>query len=221
MEELDIKELFYELKRNIAIIIIFLIIGIAGGIAYTKFLVTPMYRSSTTIVLSRTETGSSSASTITSNDITINQKLISTYSEIIKSRSVINKVKENLKINIEADDIIVQSKKNTELIEIIVRYNNPVMAAKIANNIAEVFTSKIKEVYNIDNVSVIDVAEVATEPDNVNIIKNVGMFSTVTLGFILLIIFIKVYFNNTIKNQAEAERVLGLPVLAVIPKMKE
>lgn len=221
MEELDIKEILYEIWRNKTLIAVFLIIGIVVGVIYSAFFVTPMYKSSTTILLSKATTSTTTNSTITSNDITMNQKLVSTYSEIIKSKSVINQVKENLNVGISGSNISVQSKKDTELLEITVRYIEPVMAASIANNIVEVFTSKVKEVYNIENVSVIDVAEITNEPDNINMVKNVGMFTIGSLVIAALIIFVKMYFSNTIKSQEDAERLLGLPVLAVIPEIKE
>ena len=221
MEEIDIKEILYEAWRNKSLIAIFLIIGIVVGVIYSSFFVTPMYKSSTTILLSKATTNSTTNNTITSSDITMNQKLVSTYSEIIKSKSVINQVKENLNVDISGSNISVQSKKDTELLEITVRYIEPVMAASIANNIVEVFTSKVKEVYNIENVSVIDVAEITNEPDNINMVKNVGMFAIGSLVIAALIIFVKMYFSNTIKSQEDAERLLGLPVLAVIPEIKE
>lgn len=221
MEELDIKEILYEVWRNKSLIAIFLIIGIVVGVIYSAFFVTPMYKSSTTILLSKATTSNTTNNTITSSDITMNQKLVSTYSEIIKSKSVINQVKENLSVDISGSNISVQSKKDTELLEITVRYIEPVMAANIANNIVEVFTSKVKEVYNIENVSVIDVAEITNEPDNINMVKNVGMFAIGSLVIAALIIFVKMYFSNTIKSQEDAERLLGLPVLAVIPEIKE
>lgn len=221
MEEIDIKEILYEVWRSKLLIILLLIIGIVVGVIYSAFFVSPIYKSSTTIVLSKATTSSSASNTITSTDITMNQKLVSTYSEIIRSRSVINQVKENLSINISESNISVKSKENTELLEITVKYEEPVMAAKIANNIAEVFASKVKEVYNIENVSVIDVAEIPQEPDNINTVKNVGMFAIGALVIAIFIIFIKMYFSNTIKSQEDAERLLGLPVLAVIPEIKE
>ena len=48
-------------------------------------------------------------------------------------------------------NITVSSVKDTELIEITVKNENPIYSAQIANEIAKVFTEKVKEIYNIDN----------------------------------------------------------------------
>ena len=225
MEERDIKELLYEFLKNKLFIIILLFIGICFGFVYSKFLVKPMYKSNTTIVLSKSLTENDVSGAITTSDITMNQKLVSTYSEIMKSRSVVREVIDRLGLDISQDELIskisVKSKQDTELLEISVTYNNPVIAANIANTLGEVFTEKVKDVYNIENVSIIDVAEISDAPYNVNITKTVVIFAVVSLFIAFVTIFIKVYFNNTVKTEEEISKLLGLPVLAVIPELKE
>ena len=63
-------------------------------------------------------------------------------------------------------NITVSAVKDTELIEITVLNENPIYSAQIANEIAKVFTEKVKEIYNIDNVQIVDEAEVVSEPAN-------------------------------------------------------
>lgn len=227
MEELNIKELFYEFWQKKYFVLIMLVLGVALGMLYSSFLVTPMYKSVTTLVLSKVSdsNGESTNGTITQNDITLNQKLVSTYGEIMKSRTVAKQVIDRLGLKVSEEELIdsisVQAKKDTELLEISVSFSNPETAANIANTLADVFTEKVKEVYQIENVSIIDKAEVNNEAYNVNMTKTVIIFA---FGFFIiscLVIFIKVYFNNTIKGPEDIERILGLPVLAVIPKYKE
>ena len=118
-------------------------------------------------------------------------------------------------------NISVQSKKDTELLEIGVSYANAEIAANIANTLAEVFAEKVKDVYKIENVSVIDFAEISEKPYNITIVKTTILYGLVSLFMACLIVFVKMYFNNTIKTQEEIEKLLGLPVLAVIPELKD
>ena len=170
MEEIDLKEIFsmfWQKKIHItAIVIVFVILGVL----YTMFMVTPKYNSSTTLVLAKTEeeTGELKNS-ITQTEITLNQKLISTYSELIKSKAVIRQVLENLQLtditeNSIRKNITVSSVKDTELIQIIVAHENSEYATQIANEIAKVFTEKVLEIYNINNVHIVDAAEVSEVP---------------------------------------------------------
>ena len=73
-EELDLRKLFDMFwNKKIEIIVIVLLFLIIGTV-YTMFLVKPVYSSSTSLLLA----GSQNTETITTTDITINNKLIST-----------------------------------------------------------------------------------------------------------------------------------------------
>lgn len=225
MEELDIKEVGYAFWKNKAYIIIAAVLGVAIGLVYSNFLVEPLYKSSTTLVLSKPSSMTSSgSSSITQTDVLLNQKLVATYSEIVKSRTIAKTVIENLKLEISEEDLMkkisVTSKEDTELLQITVSDPNGEVSAKVANELADVFISKIKEVYSIENVSVIDVAEAAHAPYNISRFKSAGMFGIGFMAIVCAIILLRVYLNNTVKTQEDLEKLLNLPVLAVIQKIE-
>lgn len=226
MEEIDIKEIFYELWKKKLLIIVLAIIGIACGMLYTLFVIKPMYNSSITLVLSSASGETSSSTTaITSNDLSLNSKLVSTYSEIIRSRSVANTVIDSLKLNMSESEFIrnikVESKSNTEVLLITVSNQDPNVAASIANALSEAFAAKVKEVYKIENISVIDDAVVATKPYNVDMKKNIILFGCAGLFLGAAIVLFVMYVDNTAKDPNEVERLLGMSVIAVIPKYEE
>lgn len=187
MEELDLKELlsiFWNKKVQIILItLIFLVIGIIYTIGFT----TPMYSASTTLVLATTSENAekNTNTTITATEITVNSKLVSTYSELVKSKNVLRQVIANLGIQVNEkslrDNVAVSSVKNTELIEITVKNENASYSAQVANEIAKVFTEKVKEIYNINNVQIVDEAETPIEPSNINHAKDIMMFAFVGL----------------------------------------
>ena len=207
MEELDLKELisiFWNKKVHIVLIVaIFMVIGII----YTMAFVTPKYQSSTTLLLAKvsntTGTQTQDIDTITTTEITLNSKLVSTYSELVKSKNVIRTVRANLGINADEEEIRqgvnVSSVKDTELIEITVTNKDAIYAAKIANEIAKVFTDKIKEYYNISNVYVVDEAEVTNTPSNVNHTRDIVIFIFVGLVVAVLYVLIANMLDTTIK----------------------
>lgn len=225
MEELDLKELisiFWAKKVHIILIVaIFMVIGVI----YTMAFVTPKYQSSTTLLLAKvssdTGTQTQDSDTITTTEITLNSKLVSTYSELVKSKNVIREVRANLGINADEEEIrsgvSVNSVKDTELIEITVTNKDAIYASKIANEIAKVFTNKIKEYYNISNVYVVDEAEVTNTPSNVNHMRDIVMFAFVGLVVAVLYVLVANMLDTTIKSQEDVERVFKVPVLASIP----
>lgn len=233
MEEIDLKEIFYYIfKKKIFVILSVIICGIIGML-YTKYMVTPMYSSYSTVVLSKPEdttliengTIETSSNSITQNDVTLNQKLISTYSEIMKSRTVAEQVIKELNLNISENELMqnvsVTSKDDTEMLKISVANKDPQIAAQIANSITEVFKVKIKEIYNIENVTTIDTAIASNSPYNVNYIKNGIIFAGIGGIACCGILFLIFYFDTRIKSKEEVEELLNLEVLAVIPEIKE
>ena len=59
-----------------------------------------------------------------------------------------------------------------ELIKITVLKNAPDYARDIANEIAKVFIERVEDIYNIENVHVVDEAEVESIPSNINHTKD-------------------------------------------------
>lgn len=226
MEEIDVKELFKVLIKKLYVIIIVTIIGAAIGFAYSKYGVKPMYKSTTSFVLSKaTGQDSIQAGAITQSDVTLNQKLVSTYSEIIKSKALAKQVITNLGLNMSQSEfmsnISVSAKDDTELILITVSNRDPELAASIANSLVEVFKDKITEVYKIENLAIIDVAEPSKTPYNMGTTKNTVLFAMVGLVLSCGIIFLIFYFDNTVKRQDQIEELLGIPVIASIVKYDE
>ena len=120
MEEINLKDLWDYFVSKLYIVIIVLMVSILVSNIYILFIQTPLYKSTATLVLTRAESGESSA--ITQNDVNLNQKLVGTYSEIIRSRRVLNKVIKNLKLETTWDvlqkKVAVTNKTDTELISI-------------------------------------------------------------------------------------------------------
>lgn len=223
MEEINLKELFEYFVSKLPIIVIAALLTTLVGIAYGLWIQKPMYNSYTTIVLTRTDNDSTTAdgTGITQSDILLNQNLVSTYREIIKSKRILNQVINNLDLNISTDEleknISVTSEKDTEVIKISVNNSNPTDAKDIANEIERVFSNEIISIYNIKNITIIDYAEEDTTPYNINVPKQIIL--AFLIGFILAcaVIFVTFYFDTTIKSSEEIENKLGLPVLGVVP----
>ena len=251
MEELDLKEIlkiFFD--KKILIIVVMLLCAILGGV-YSYYLNTPKFKASTTLVLTKTESdidGKLTTESITQTDVTLNQKLVSTYSKIIKSRSVLSTVVANLEgLNIiegltgvevekiekeleEREDelrekeerlkknITVTAVEDSSVIEVSVIDENPEYAAQVANEIAKVFTDKVTEMYKINNVYTLDVAEVPSSPYNVNHKKYIAIAAVAGLVLACGYIFVLNMFDTTAKNKEEIEKVVGAPVLVSLGK---
>lgn len=221
MEEIDVKEIFNILwNKKIAIILIVTIFVIIG-IIYTKTMITPKYKSSSTLVLVK-NTNEEGENIITQTEVTLNQKLVATYTELIKSSKVVRKVIKNLNIEMEENtlkgNITVKLITNTQLIEIAVTNENPELAKQLTDEIVNVFKTNVQEIYKIDNINIIDEAKVPTVPYNINMIKNIVVFAMIGIIIAGVYIFIISLMDTTIKDAEKAEKQLGLTILAQIPQ---
>ena len=155
MEELDLKELFDLFMSKLFQIILIIIIVTGVGVVYTLAFTTPKYSASTSLVLTSSSGNDAQANTITTTDVNLNSKLVSTYSEIVRSNDVIRQVISNLQIDIsEAElkkNVSVKEVEDAEMIKITVTNLDADVAAKIANEIAKVFCDTVANIYKINN----------------------------------------------------------------------
>lgn len=223
MEELDLKELLFMFWNKKLEIILITLMFVAVGIGYSYFFVKPEYTSTTSFVLAQSSSsGQTGDGAISATDLTMNSKLVSTYSELIKRKAILGQVCENLNIpdsNIQElrGKIKVNSAKNTEIIEISVTNKDPNKAAAIANEIAKVFGEKIVEIYNISNVYLLDRAEANAVPSNINHMKDVVIFAFIGLVIAAVYVLIANMLDNTIKTEQDVEATTELLVLSSIP----
>lgn len=226
MDELNLKQLINIIWNGKKYIIITIILSVLLGIGYSYFLVTPKYEASTTLVLAKAEEKATNeiSTGITQTDLNINQNLVSTYRELIRSKTVIREVMENLKIKdlketTLKNNITVSSVRDTELIEITVKDENPERATNIANEIAKVFTVHVAEIYNINNVHVIDKAETNNIPYNVHHAKDIFVFVLIGVIFSIVSIIIISLLDTTVKTQEDIKKTTGMLILAEIPEI--
>ncbi|MCI9246367.1 MAG: hypothetical protein HFJ30_04490 [Clostridia bacterium] len=230
-EEIDLKELFEVFWKKKAIIILVTILFAIIGFGYTKYFVIPKYKSSTTLLLAqnndqKVEDGEGDTTNeITQTDITLNQTLVSTYSVLVKSKTIVNQVLENLNLrNLNEEEVMknitVKAVEDTQVIEINYVNENAKIAYLITNELSNVFSEKVVEIYNINNVYIVDKAELENEPYNVSPIKDIVLFAIAGFGISCVIIFIFSLFDTTVKTQEDVEKKTGLSVLAQIPAVK-
>ena len=224
MEEIDLKELFNIFwSKKIQIFIVVLVFIVIGGV-YSYGLKTPKYTANTTLVLAMAETSDKNKeqeNTITTMDVTLNSKLVSTYSELVKSKNILRQVIKNLKIDMNEDvlrgNVKVTAVEDTELISIAVTNEEPIIASKIANEIAKVFSEMIQDIYNINNINIVDVAEVPSRPSNINHIKDLALFAMIGLVLSAAYVFVLNMLDTTIKSSEDIEKEYNIPVLVTIP----
>ena len=229
MEDINIKELFEFFISKLRIIILVTLVIVLVGAIYSLFFVEPEYKSTTTLLLTgnlknNANNQKEDGASITHNDLTLNSELVSTYREIIKSKTVLRDVINTLDLDYSveglAGNITVATVSDAEMISITVKSKAAEETALIANELAVKFKEVIKEKYGMDNVSEMDRAEVPTIPTNVNIVKQIIIY--ILVGFVVAsaIVLTMFYFDTSLKDANQIEK-MGLAVLTSIPQKME
>lgn len=220
MEEINLKDLFSYFLKKVPIILIVSVVVMILGMLYNILFKKPLYYGDVSLILVE-ENNNYGQNGLTINDINKNQKLVATYTEIVKSKRVLDRTinelgldytYENLKSNVKVSSI-----NNTEIIKIAVSNRNGSDAATIANKIADVFREEITEIYNLENVSVIDAAVEQTVPYNIHSLRDAIIYFAVGLILATGVFFMIYYFDTSVKSAEEIEKRLGVPVIGNIP----
>lgn len=220
-EEISLRELLLIFRKHLLMIIVLTIVFmvISGAISY--YVLDEEYVAFTTLMVGKPQ-DYSAENELSYNDVMLNQKLVSTYGELIKTRRVTDRVinEMNLPVSYEQfkQKVNVSLVNNTEIIQIEVTDTNPELTADIANHTAEVFMETVQDIMKVENVQVIDVAQVSKNPVSPRPLLNIAIAGV--LGFMVgvFIAFLREYLDNTIKTPEDIEKYLGVPVLGMIPK---
>ena len=220
MEEIDLKELFTFVKSKLGLLIMITAGVCLIGCIYGLVIQTPMYKSNTTVILSSNE-----SSSLDSSDVALNQKLVSTYAEIVKSRRVLDQVINELDLEITYeklnDKISVSSVNNTEIIKITVTDKDAIKAKNIANVTANYFTGEVTDLLGLNNVKILDMAIEAESPYNINVTKQIIIYFMVGLVVGAGILFIIFYFDRSIKSIEQVEQKIKLPILGGVQDLNK
>ena len=220
--ELDLREIFFILKRRLWLILAVTMVAGAASFAYTNFCITPLYSATASMYVynekSRTED-------ITTSDLTTSQKLVETYVVILTSNSVLKEVSSKLGGTYSHDQIRKMTTaspiNNTEAFRITVTHENPAVAQRIANTIATVAPAEIIRVVKAGSVEVIDFAELPQSPSSPNIMRNTAMGAMVAFMLSVVGVMLIAMFDTVVKSEEQLVETFNIPVLGVIPNMAE
>ena len=122
-----------------------------------------------------------------------------------------NTMNEKTRIQIE------EMKRQTIGVEVEMNNITRENAARIANELANVFIEQVKEIYNIDNIHIVDEAEESDAPSNINHTKDVLIFAFIGIVASAIYVFIDNMLDTTVKNAEDIEKTCGVALIASIP----
>ena len=218
--EIDLKEIFYALWHRILII---LLAGILGGViagAYTRYMMTPVYTSSSMLLVLTKETTLSSLA-----DLQIGSQLTNDYSVMTTSRPVLEEVIDNLGLQMDYEElekmITISNPADTRILEISVEHPSPQMAMQIVNELSEVASEFIGDNMEVVPPKIIEEGIVPAEKTSPSTMRNTLLGILAGLFISGGIVVLMTVLNDSIKNEDDVEKYLGLSTLASVPDRKD
>lgn len=222
MEEvLSLKDLFNIIRKRKKIIIIITILStvIAGIINF--YVLPPIYEAKTTIIIGKNE---QETNEYRYDEIMMYQNLVKTYAEIAKSDTVASKTINVLKNSIKLDindikgDVNVTFKEGTQILNITVQRKDPKQTVYIMNSFIKAFIEESNRIIVNGKIEIVDNATLPENPIKPKKLLNITIVFVIVLITCVGIVFMIEYLDDTIKNEIDIEKHLGLPVIGIIPK---
>ncbi|WP_275127481.1 YveK family protein, partial [Staphylococcus haemolyticus] len=207
------------IKKNWKLILLLPIIFMLISVLITMFLMKPEYEANTQVLVNQKEKNSE----LMAQEVQSNIQLVNTYSEILKSPRILDEVaKKNNKYS--ASDIkgmlTVTTQAESQILNVNVENGSKKDAEKVANDIANVFSDKMPDIMNVDNVSVLSSAKGTASKVSPNLLLNLAIGLILGLILSLIVIVLKEMFDKRIRTEEDIEKELNIPVLGSIQKLK-
>lgn len=212
-QTIDLRSIIKLIRQRLGLILLStLVVTVIGGI-YTFFLAKPVYTASTQLVVKLPNSENSAAY---AGQVNGNIQMANTINQVIVSPVILDKVQSSLNLPNDAfqKQVSATNQTNSQVIILTVKYGDPYIAKKIADETAKIFSSDAATLLNVTNVNVLSKAKAQTSP--VSPKPKLYLAISIVVGLILGvgIAFLKEVFDNKINSEADIES-LGLSVLGV------
>lgn len=210
------RKFFKKLHRHSAFIGIFTVLFVAVFGVLVFFFAPDRYEARVTLMIN------SQTKPISNENYELDSKLLEDYRAICKSDRVLTQAikdakldnipLEKLRLRVQVSDV-----KGTNLITITTHAQSGEKSAALANSIAKALQKEVLQLYDLDNIQIIDEAKITTIPVRMS-------FQTMLLiglagGFVIAVIIALLidYFDDTIRTIEQAVDIFEKPVLGQIP----
>lgn len=218
-DEIDLADLIFTLIRRWKLIVLTAIPVVILGVIFAITRPT-VYQAETTLIVSN----NMSSVSLDSSDISLSQRLVITYSEIAKNKSILNKVinKYDLKETTEqlAKLVTITPVDSTELISLTYKNSDPQLAAMVTNEIANEFMDKVVQVMRVRNVNIVEKAQVPVQPLSKK--RALILLASVVLGLAAGtgMAFVMEFLHKKLRKPSEIQAILGVSMIGMIPDLE-
>nr|WP_081794779.1 Wzz/FepE/Etk N-terminal domain-containing protein [[Eubacterium] cellulosolvens] len=214
--ELDLVELLYAIRRKIWYVLLIALIGASIAAGITKFVMTPMYTSSSMMIVLTKETTIASIA-----DLQMGSQLTNDYKVLILSRPVLEETIKKTGLDLDYKELkkylTITNEKDTRILQLSVEQPNPQLAKKVVDTLAGVASAYIADKMEVQAPKIVEVGEVPIRATSPSMAKNVVIGFLLGALLMIAIITVQVMLNDTVVSDEDVDKYLQLTTLASIP----
>ena len=220
MIEIDVLSLLRTIWRKKFLILLTAILTTGLAFAYSAFLATPQYDSTTRLYV--VTQSSDNGAGITNQDLQAGSFLVKDYKEIILSQDVLKNVTTTLGITDDIKEkITVNIPVDTRILSITVRDSDPNQAATIANTLRDEAAKKIIEVTKVSDVTTLEAALPAEKPSTPQTKRNLVLGFVAGAFLATALVLVLEVLDDRVKRPQDIEEGLGMTLLGVVPQAEK
>ncbi len=215
-QEIDLLEVFHVLWNKVWLLAATTVAGIAAAAIVTLLFITPQYEATSIIyILSKTTSITSLA------DLQIGSQLAADFQIIATTREVVEVVMGQYGITDPYEDFVktieVTNPSDSHMLQITVTNPDPDLAAQLSNALADQMKLQIAEVMSTDTPSTVQRAVVPEAPSSPSLLLNCAVCALLFFALTAGIILVQHFMDDTIKDEDDVQRYLGVTTLAALP----
>lgn len=223
MGDLKIEKIINILKTNFRLILISTLSVTLVSAIVTFFFVSPKYEASSKVYIGK-EKFKNVSTTYSNDEVTMYQKLIKTYGEIVKTKNLINKAIKNAGEDITVAEALSKIQAvaiaDTQILQIKYTSSSREESYNMIYGLTEEFMKLSKSLYPNGNVHIIEQPKVPEDAVSPNKAMNIAIGAMLGMMLGIGIVFLKEYMNNSFSDKEEIEEFLQVSCLGSIPNFE-
>ncbi|WP_018886708.1 YveK family protein [Paenibacillus massiliensis] len=223
--EKTIMDYLVLIRKRLWLITAFVLISCLTTLYVSQNFVKPVYAASSQILINNIS-GTPQSNSL--NEVNASLNLVQSYRDILTSPSIMNTVVSahpefGLNQAQLTEKLQIKSSDKSQVIGLTVEDESYQKAAGIVNAVSQTFARSVPELMNLNNVKILNLADVQADPEPVNgsPLMNIAISFIVSLMIALGTLIFLESINGTLRSEKEAEAELGIPVIAAIPVIRK
>lgn len=217
--EIRFQDVLWALKKHFAWICLATLVFTIGAWLYTKYAITPMYRTTASFCVFSSERDGS----VTSNDLTSDTKLSGTIKYLLNSQPVTQAVSTELGGTVSPDAISAMIsatvRADSQIIDIYVTCADPQLSCDVANAVAKAAPAEVLRLVEAGKITVVNLPKVPTTPYTPDVANNVSGGFILGLLLSCAVVIAIAMLDTTIWHEEDLERSFNIPVLGTVPSI--